>query len=106
TESATYVVITDTKTGTRRYVSILVPAVNGFPPQELEIPGGEWLEILTELPGVEASVRGINHGQAGSIALIDAGRKITRSQAREASLHGAQVPLEIVDADDTLNIRR
>lgn len=106
TEAATYVVVTDTKTGMRRYVSILVPAVNGFPPQELEIPGGEWLEILTELPGVEASVRGINHGQAGSIAMIDQGRKITRSQAREASLHGAQVPLEIVDADDTLNLRR
>jgi hypothetical protein len=106
TESATYLVVTDTKTGTRRYVSVLVPAVNGFPPSELEIPGGEWLEILTELPGVEASVRGINHGQSGSIALIDAGRKITRSQAREAGTHGAQVPLEILDADDTLNLRR
>ncbi|MGH8918001.1 MAG: ATP-binding protein, partial [Actinomycetes bacterium] len=73
---------------------------------ELEIPGGEWLEILTELPGVEASVRGVNHGQAGSIELIDQGRKTTRSQAREASIQGAQVPLEIAEADDTLNVRR
>jgi hypothetical protein len=102
----TYVVVSDLKTGVARYVSILAPATNGFPPQELEIPGGEWLEILTELPGVEASVRGTNHGQAGSLELIDQGRKITRSQAREASLQGAQVPLEIVEADDTLNTRR
>ncbi|MGH3686750.1 MAG: ATP-binding protein [Pseudonocardiaceae bacterium] len=106
TVSPNYVVVTDLKTGTRRYVSILAPATNGFPPQELEIPGGEWLEILTELPGVEASVRGTNHGQAGSIELIDQGRKITRSQAREASIQGAQVPLEIMEADDTLNVRR
>lgn len=102
----TCVAVTDLKTGQRRYVSILTPATNGFPPAELEIPGGEWLEILTELPGVEASVRGVNHGQAGSIELIDAGRKLTRSQAREASTHGAQVPLEILEADDTLNARR
>lgn len=106
TDSSTHVVVTDRKTGTRRLVSILVPAVNGFPPAELEIPGGEWLEILTELPGVEASVRGTNLGQAGSIALIDQGRKTTRSQAREASTHGAQVPLDVVDADDTLTLRR
>ncbi|OLF07074.1 ATP-binding protein [Actinophytocola xanthii] len=106
TTSPSHVVVTDTKTGTRRYVTILAPATNGFPPHELELPGGEWLEILTELPGVEASVRGINHGQAGSIALIDQGRKITRSQTREAGLHGAQVPLEITDADDALNVRR
>lgn len=101
-----YVVVTDKATGARRYVTVLVPAVNGFPTSELEIPGGEWLEILTELPGVEASVRGVNHGQAGSIAVLDAGRKLTRSQTREASAHGAQVPLEILDADDTLNQRR
>jgi hypothetical protein len=106
TDAATHVVVTDLKTGKRRYVSILAPAVNGFPPQELELPGGEWLEIITELPGVEASVRGVNHGQAGSIALIDQARKITRSQAREASVHGAQVPLDVVDADDILNVRR
>ena len=102
----THVAVTDSKTGARRYVSILAPATNGFPPHELELPGGEWLEILTDLPGVEASVRGVNHGQAGSIALIDHGRKITRSQAREASVQGTQVPLDVVDADDTLNIRR
>jgi hypothetical protein len=106
TDSATHVVVTDRKTGTRRYVSILAPAVNGFPPHELEVPGGEWLEILTELPGVEASVRGVNHGHAGSIALIDHGRKIARSQITEAQTHGAQVPLELIDADDTLNVRR
>jgi hypothetical protein len=106
TVSPNYVVVTDLKTQTRRYVAILAPATNGFPAQELEIPGGEWLEILTELPGVEASVRGTNHGQAGSIELIDQGRKITRSQAREASLHGAQVPLEIAEADEVLNARR
>lgn len=106
TESSTHVVVTDRKTGARRLLSVLVPAVNGFPPSELEIPGGEWLEILTELPGIEASVRGTNLGQAGSIELIDQGRKITRSQAREASVHGAQVPLDIVDADDTLTVRR
>ncbi len=106
TVSPNYVVVTDLKTGMKRFVSVLAPATNGFPPAELEIPGGEWLEILTELPGVEASVRGVNHGQAGSIELIDQGRKITRSQAREASSHGAQVPLEIVEADDTLNARR
>ncbi|TDQ00600.1 ATP-binding protein [Labedaea rhizosphaerae] len=106
-ESPRYVVVTDLKTGERRFVSILVPATNGFPVSELEIPGGEWLEILTEFDGrVEASVRGVNHGQAESIALLDAGRKLTRSQAREASAQGAQVPLEIVDADDTLNMRR
>ncbi|MFC4859189.1 ATP-binding protein [Actinophytocola glycyrrhizae] len=105
-DSPTHVAVTDSKTADRRYVSILVPATNGFPPHELELPGGEWLEILTDLPGVEASVRGVNHGQAGSIALIDHGRKTTRSQTREASVQGAQVPLDVIDADDTLNIRR
>jgi transposase-like protein len=106
TDSPTHLVVTDIKTRTRRYVAILAPAVNGFPPHELELPGGEWLEILTELPGVEASVRGVCHGQAGSIALLDQGRKLTRSQTREAGVHGAQVPLEVIDADDTLNVRR
>lgn len=101
-----HVVVTDLKSGTRRYVSILSPAVNGFPVEELQIPGGEWLEILTELPGVEASVRGVSHGQTGSIALIDQGRKMTRSQAREAGTHGAQVPLEVSHADDALQMRR
>ncbi|WP_436501811.1 ATP-binding protein [Actinokineospora sp. HUAS TT18] len=102
----THVVVTDRDSGARRCLTILVPAVNGFPVSELEVPGGEWLEILTELPGVEASVRGVNHGHAGSIAVIDSGRKRTRSQTREAAGHGAQVPAEILDADDTLNQRR
>lgn len=106
THSPHYVVVTDGKTGIQTFVSVLVPAVNGFPVDELTIPGGEWLEILTELPGVEASVRGVNHGLRGSIELIDQGRKLTRSQAKEAGSHGAQVPAEITAADETLNIRR
>lgn len=106
TVNPNYVVVTDLKTGARQFVTVLSPAVNGFPVDELEIPGGEWLEMLTELPGVEASVRGINHGQAGSIAMIDQGRKLTRSQSREAETHGAHVPLEVAHADEALNLRR
>ena len=106
TQSTEYVVVTDAATGAVTYVSILVPSVNGFPVDELQIPGGEWLEILTELPGTEASVRGVNHGHAESLALIDTGRKLTRSQTREAGAHGAQTPVEVLTADDTLNERR
>ena len=53
-------------------------AGNGFPAQDLELPGGEWLEILTDIPGVEASVRGVNHGQVGSRTLLDRGLKTAR----------------------------
>lgn len=101
-----YVVVTDKRTGYRRYVSVLVPAVNGFPVDELEIPGGEWLEMLTELPGVEASVRGVNHGQAGSISRLDNARKTARSQEREAGQHGADVPVEVAAANERLSERR
>lgn len=97
-----HVVVTDAKTGRHRYVSVLVPAINGFPPDELEIPGGEWLAILTELPGVEASVRGVNHGRAGSIDLLRTARKWSRSQAREATDAGAGIPEEIDEAEQAL----
>src|SRR5699024_9354350 len=62
TDDPSYVVVRDVHTGQHSYVSVLVPAVNGFA-QDLEIPGGEWLELLSEVPGVEASVRGVQHGQ-------------------------------------------
>ena len=69
TISPRFVRVTDLATGTAQYVSILTAAAgNGFPAQDLELPGGEWLEILTDIPGVEASVRGVNHGQVGSRA--------------------------------------
>lgn len=106
TEDPHYVVVTDTRTGHRRYVSLLVPSVNGFPIEELDLPGGAWLEMLTELDGVEASVRGVNHGQAGSLKLLDHARKMSRSQSREAAQHGAEVPGEIDAASETLTQRR
>lgn len=105
-ENPNYVVVTDLRTGYRRYVSILSAAVNGFPVDELEIPGGEWLEMLTELPGVEASVRGIQHGQAGSIKMLDEARKIARSQDREGTEHGAEVDDEVSGARSALADRR
>jgi len=100
-----FVVVTDTATGRRRYVSVLVPAVNGFPPDELEIPGGEWLAFLTELPGVEASVRGVNHGRASSVEMLRKARKWTRSQSAEAGEAGSAVPEEIDEAELALTER-
>ncbi|GLZ28146.1 hypothetical protein Lesp02_03360 [Lentzea sp. NBRC 105346] len=102
TQDSGYVVVTDTKTGRRRYVSVLVPAINGFPPDELEIPGGEWLAVLSDLPGVEASVRGVNHGRAGSMTILREARKWSRSQAKEATEAGAFVPEEVDEAQDAL----
>ena len=88
-------------------MSILTAAAgNGFPAQDLELPGGEWLEILTDIPGVEASVRGVNHGQVGSRALLDRGLKTARSQVTEAEEAGAPVPGDAVEALDTLTERR
>lgn len=102
----TYVAVTDTRSGYRRYVSILVPAVGGFPVEDLEIPGGEWLEMLTDLDGVEASVRGVNHGQAESVRMIDQASKVTRSQHRDAAAQGADLPTEMHAAGETLAARR
>ena len=88
-------------------MSILTAAAgNGFPAQDLELPGGEWLEILTDIPGVEASVRGVNHGQVGSRHLLDRGLKTARSQVTEAQESGAPIPADAVDAVDTLTERR
>ncbi|MBY8853687.1 hypothetical protein K7G98_37845, partial [Saccharothrix sp. MB29] len=74
-----YVTTRDAATGATRHVAVLVPAVNGFPADELEIPGGEWLALLTELTGVEASVAGVNHGRTPSLAQQRTRRKWTRS---------------------------
>ena len=102
-----FVRVTDLATGSAQYVSILTAAAgNGFPAQDLELPGGEWLEILTDIPGVEASVRGVNHGQVGSRALLDRGLKTARSQVTEAEEAGAPVPGDAVEALDTLTDRR
>ena len=102
-----FVRVTDLATGTAQYVSILTAAAgNGFPAQDLELPGGEWLEILTDIPGVEASVRGVNHGQVGSRALLDRGLKTARSQVTEAEEAGAPIPGDAVEALDTLTDRR
>lgn len=106
TESEHYVTVTDTRTGHRRYVTVLAASLNGFPIEELSIPGGEWLEMLTELPGVEASVRGRHFGQQGSLKRIDQARKITRSQLREAEENGAEAPTELPIANDVLADRR
>ncbi|MDU0293319.1 ATP-binding protein [Saccharothrix longispora] len=94
-----YVTTRDAATGATRHVAVLVPAVNGFPADELEIPGGEWLALLTELTGVEASVRGVNHGRTGSLALLRTGRKWTRSQSLEAGEAGTAPPEEIDEAE-------
>ncbi|ALG06373.1 ATP-binding protein [Kibdelosporangium phytohabitans] len=105
-ENPRYVVTTDARTGLRRYVSILVSALDGFPATELYIPGGEWLQTLTQLEGVEASVRGTHHGQAGSLAVLDTGRKAALSQLREAEEHGGQAPLDVAEAEQVLADRR
>ncbi|MFE9751019.1 ATP-binding protein [Saccharothrix saharensis] len=94
-----YVTTRDAATGATRHVAVLVPAVNGFPADELEIPGGEWLALLTELTDVEASVRGVNHGRTGSLALLRTGRKWTRSQSLEAGEAGTAAPEEIDEAE-------
>ncbi|MGS0684588.1 ATP-binding protein [Nakamurella sp. GG22] len=102
-----FVRVTDLTTGSAQYVSILTAAAgNGFPAQDLELPGGEWLEILTDIHGVEANVRGVNHGQVGSRALLDRGLKTARSQVTEAEEAGAPVPGDAVEAVDTLTDRR
>ncbi|GAA1308832.1 ATP-binding protein [Saccharothrix xinjiangensis] len=94
-----HVITRDAATGLTRHVAVLVPAVNGFPVDELEIPGGEWLALLTELSGVEASVRGVNHGRTGSLAILRTGRKWTRSQSLEAGEAGTVPPEEIDEAE-------
>ncbi|KOX27072.1 hypothetical protein ADK67_14710 [Saccharothrix sp. NRRL B-16348] len=94
-----YVTTRDAATGATRHVAVLVPAVNGFPADELEIPGGEWLALLTELTDVEASVRGVNHGRTGSLALLRTGRKWTRSQSLEAGEAGTAPPEEVDEAE-------
>lgn len=101
-----YVTCIDAHTGQRRYVSVLVPAVNGFPVEELEIPGGEWLEALCELDGVEASVRGVNVGRQGTLDKISAAERVVGSQLREAGEQGATPPPEMQTAQDTLAERR
>ena len=107
TISPLFVRVTDLATGTAQYVTILTAAAgNGFPAQDLALPGGEWLEILTEIPGVEASVRGVNHGQVGSRALLDRGLKTARSQVTEAQDTGAPVPGDAVEAVEVLTDRR
>lgn len=106
TRSDNYVVVTDARTGTAHYVAVLTTAVNGFPPSELEIPGGEWLQVLADLDGVEASLRGVNHGQAGSVTLLDSARKLITSQERESTAHGGQPPTEVLEADQALRARR
>jgi hypothetical protein len=64
------------------------------------------MEILTDIPGVEANVRGVNHGQVGSRHLLERGLKTARSQVAEAQESGAPVPADAVDAVDTLTERR
>lgn len=107
TISLRFVRVTVLATGSVQYVSVLTAAAgNGFPAQDLVLPGGEWLEILTDILGVEANVRGINHGQVGSRQLLERGLKTARSQVTEAQESGAPVPADAVDAVDTLNVRR
>ncbi|HEY5150984.1 MAG TPA: ATP-binding protein, partial [Mycobacterium sp.] len=102
-----FVRVTDLATGTVQYVTVLTTAAgNGFPAQDLALPGGEWLDILTEIPGVEASVRGVNHGQVGSRALLERSLKTARSQVTEAQDTGAPVPGDAVEAVDVLTDRR
>lgn len=102
TADPNYVVVRDARTGQQRYVAVLVASVNGFSAEHLHIPGGEWLEMISELPGVEASVRGMHHGQQGSLALLNDGRRTVQGQRREAGDHGVSLPPELEGSETTL----
>jgi hypothetical protein len=107
TISPQFVRVTDLATGSAVYVSVLTAAAgNGFPALDLQLPGGEWLEICTEIPGVEANVRGVNHGQVRSRQLLERGLKTARSQVSEAQESGAPFPGDAAEAVDTLTERR
>lgn len=102
TEDPNYVVVRDARTGQRRYVAIVVASVNGFSAEHLHVPGGEWLEMISELPGVEASLRGTHHGQQGSLALLKDGQRTVQGQRREANDHGVSLPPEMEGTESIL----
>jgi hypothetical protein len=106
TRSDRYVVVTDLATGTRTFLSILVPAaVTGFPTAGVLAPGSEWLRIAQDLPGVEVSVRGVNHGQVGSRRLLEHAARVARSQVREAQTTGNPASAPATEADEVLQER-
>lgn len=88
------------------YVSVLVPAaLTGFPATDLEIPGGEWLQKIIELPDVEVSVRGESHGKRGSLDLISDAQRLVRSQIAESAITEGPPPTSLIEAADSLSDR-
>lgn len=64
--------------GSTRYVRILVPSETGFPANELDLPGGEWLKNL--------SIADLDHETAGNTGPIDVsirGRNIPNVEAKK-----------------------
>lgn len=77
------------------FLRLLTTAENGFPADELELPGGEWLRNLniTSLPDdenhsdgapVEVSIRGVNIPQADAIKRLKEALALAKEQDREA----------------------
>lgn len=101
-----YMELTDARTGHVSYVATLVAAVDGFPASEMVNPGSEWLQTVSDVAGVEISLRGQHHGQTASVGRLEKAGRTVRSQLRDADAAGAEAAEELYDADETIKSRR
>lgn len=96
----------ETDTGTR-LVRMLTAAQKGFPTNDMELPGSEWLKELTLADDLEAgppvpvevSIRGRNLTATDAAKLMTEALALAKEQHREAAAGVAEEPPEeIVDA--------
>ena len=105
-----------TDTGTR-FLRLLIPTETGFPANDLELPGSEWLRDLNVVgaedddpgdpaPPVEVSIRGRNVPQLEAVKTLRTALALTKEQERAAAEGVAQDPPDTVtDAKNTLRTR-
>ena len=103
-----------TDTGTR-YLQMVIPTESGFPNNDLEIPGGEWLKKLDVLrgddddepaPAAEVSIRGRNVPRIEAMKILRDALALTKEQKRTAAEGVAQeVPDAIADSSEALRER-
>ena len=111
--AAEHVEIT-TDAGTR-YLRMIIPTETGFPNNDLEIPGGEWLKKLDVLrgdddddpaPPAEVSIRGRNVPRIEAMKILRDAFALTKEQKRSAADGVAQeVPDAIADSAEALRER-
>lgn len=98
-----------------RFLRMLTPIEGGFPTDELELPGGEWLKHLnictsaedgTAVLPVEVSIRGVNLPQKQALRALKDALALVKDQHRGASKGMAgEAPEHVSDAGKAIVAR-